>query len=360
MVRTVKRLPEIAALNVMLCLLVVFIHVTSVPVTGYDKSSLQFAAVFFPWRFSGFVVPGFIFLSGLRMFLKGGNIDYGKFYLSRLKRIVLPYIAWNVIYYLYFILNGYVPFSLPALGLHLFRGDLVGPFYFIVVIVQLYALAPLWSLLVRKANVPAALLIAAALTFFLGQHLPGLLARIFPGAAFQYNDRVLTTYLFYWVAGCFAGANYERAKAWLLEQKKLVFIAFALVGLAEEIFSYISFSGLRYIGWLESLHFFYCVTAVFFFFTVLTYRYRNKDLTSRLAAGIDGAAYPIFLAHCLVLFVVNDVMARAGVGSITLAYAIRIAAVYTVTLGLCILWENAAAGIRRRRAANREKPALRV
>ena len=94
-------------------MLVIFIHVSSTPITALNKSGLEFAAVFLPWRFSSFVVQGFIFLSALRMFLgKNSGINYRKFYSNRLIRIVVPYIAWNLIYYLYFVLKGYFPFSL--------------------------------------------------------------------------------------------------------------------------------------------------------------------------------------------------------------------------------------------------------
>ena len=85
---------------------------------------------------------------------------------------------------------------------------------------------------------------------------------VFPSANFLFNDRVLTTYLFYWLAGCFVGAQYEKARDWFYKNKNLVLLVFVLLTIAEEILSYIHFSGLRYINWLENIHFMFCVSAL--------------------------------------------------------------------------------------------------
>lgn len=78
---------EISFLNTLFCVLVIFIHVVSAPVTDLEKGTAAWTAVFVPWRLSAFVVQGFIFLSGMKMFLNTGRkIDYKKYYLSRFKK----------------------------------------------------------------------------------------------------------------------------------------------------------------------------------------------------------------------------------------------------------------------------------
>ena len=142
------------------------------------------------------------------------------------------------------------------------------------------------------------------------------------------------------VAGCFVGAHYEKARDWFYKNNNLVLIVFVLLTIAEETLSYIHFSGLRYFSWLENIRFLFCVSAVFFFFSLFSSLYREKPLNNRLARGIDGAAYPIFLAHVLVIDIINDIMHHFGITSVTLGYLIRIAVVYSVTLTVCILWNN--------------------
>ena len=60
-----KRLAELSYLNLLLCLLVIFIHVSAEPVSRLNRDSLQYLVVVVPWRLSAFVVQGFFFLSGV-------------------------------------------------------------------------------------------------------------------------------------------------------------------------------------------------------------------------------------------------------------------------------------------------------
>ena len=102
----IKKRNEISYMNVFLCLIVVFIHISGEPVSKLDKNSIGYALFMIPWRLSAFVVQGFIFLSGLKMFLNSGkkkNFSCKKYYAARLKKIVLPYVIMVVVFYLYFV-----------------------------------------------------------------------------------------------------------------------------------------------------------------------------------------------------------------------------------------------------------------
>lgn len=341
MERINKRNPEISALNVFLCLLVIFIHVSSAPVTWYEKDSLQFAVVFAMWRSANFAVQGFIFLAGVRFFLsKRDIIDYRRFYIGRFVKIIIPYIVWNVIFYLWFLSKGNILFPIQEFPLHIIRGDLVSPFYFVVVIVQFYALAPLWRLIIKKSNMLATLIISAVITLILGQYLPRLLTLVFPEFSFKLNDRVLTTYLIYWIGGCYVGKYYDKAKAWVKKIRNPIIILFVLLLLTEVILSYISFSGIFYLRWLEYIHFLYCICAVLFFFMLFSLIYENRSIKNRLIIAVDRTTYLIFLMHCLVIFMINDVMVNMQITSITLAYIIRIITVYPIAIIGCILWDK--------------------
>ncbi len=326
-------------MNVLLCMLVIFIHVSSSPVTSYQKDSLQYAVVLMLWRYAGFAVQGFFFLGGLRLMLRyKDGIDYRRYYAGRLKKIVLPYILWNIVFYVYFIIRGYAVFSPKSFAINIILGNLVSPFYFVVTIVQFYALVPLWRVIMKKINVRVALLVAALITFLLGQHLPHLIALVLPSYSFKYNDRVLTTYLFYWVLGGYVGMHYEKARDWFENRRKLIVILFVLSMLAEGILSYISFSGISRLPWLEYVHFLYCVGAVLFFFTLFSHFFEHRTVRSRLLAEIDRASYLIYLSHCLVIYIMNDMMWELGITSITLSYFIRTVTVYLMTSAGCLLW----------------------
>ena len=344
------RKDEISRLNVLLCLLVIFIHVSSGPVSVLDKDSWQFAAVFFPWKLSAFVVQGFIFLSGLKLFASNRDgFDYEKLYLSRLTKIIIPYLVWNIIYYAYFIRRGYFDFNLAALLKYIVTGTLVSPFYFVIIIIQFYLFVPLSRMMVKRAKPVLMLALCAAATLFISQGLPRLLALIKPGLEFKYKDRVFTTYLFYWVAGCYAGENYAAFKRLLRDKRALITCVFAVCALAEAALGYASASGRWFSPWLETVHFCYCVSAVFFAYMLSFAVSGKRALKSRLVRDIDQASYKIFLSHCFVLFVADEYMRRFGITRVAETYLIRIITVYFLTIVLCVLWDKLRGALRRLR-----------
>lgn len=340
-----ERKAEISVLTVLLCLLVIFIHVSSAPIKELNKDAWQYAVVFFPWRLSAFVVPGFIFLSGLKLFLNCAEMNYRKYYLSRIKRILIPYIIWNLIYYFYFISRGFISYSLSDLFVYLLRGNLVSPFYFVVIIAQFYALAPVWRMMVVRINPVFMLTIAAVTTLFLGKYLPEIVKLFNPRDSFRYTDRVFTTYLIYWVWGCYAGVYYQKFKALIIRHRFVITAAFLIVMLTEAILSYISFSGIKHFSWLDYVHYIYCISAVLFLFTLFTWLYQQRSLRSRLIKAIDAASYDIYLMHCLFIYIIDNIMANAGIYSISSTYLIRIVFVYSCAITVSILWNRGKRGL---------------
>jgi peptidoglycan/LPS O-acetylase OafA/YrhL len=80
--------------------------------------------------------------------------------------------------------------------------------------------------------------------------------------------------------------------------------------------------------------------AVLSLFTLLTWLYENRPSPGRLIREIDAASYTVYLSHCLVIFIVNALMYRAGITRIGVTYALRILIVYSVTLTLCFAWTH--------------------
>lgn len=329
---------EISLLNVFLCLSVIFIHVSSKPITVLDVNSMGYLAAFIPWRLASFVVYGFIFLSGCKLLLsKSNNFSYGKFLVSRLVSIVIPYIIWVFIYYIYFWHNNYFAFKFTDLIRYIFIGDLVSHFYFIIIIVQFYLLAPLWIKLVKKINESIALPVSLILTVILGANLPDILNIAAPNYIFPYADRVFTTYLFYWTAGCYAGLYYEKFKAQLLANRIFIAVFFAVSAAGNVYFSYLKFTGRSYISWLDNIHTMYCMSAILFFFTAAVSL--NKSLMIGVINKIDRVSYSIYLGHCLIIFIADDILLKFVPGlPMKASYPIRIFAVYTVVILAALIW----------------------
>ena len=179
----------------------------------------------------------------------------------------------------------------------------------------------------------------------LSRNLPAVIAFFNPDFAFLYNDRVFTTYLFYWVAGCYAGANYGKFKETLRNNRVLITIFFAVSALLNAFFSYYSFSGRRYVSYLEDVHMMYCVSAILFFF-VLSLSFSSREalsgggLISKFVKGVDKVSYTVYLSHILIIFVTDFILARLPETSILTNYLIRLTVVYTVSICGCLLWNK--------------------
>ena len=142
---------EISASSVIFMILVIFTHVVAEAVSKYQTDSSIFVIAQSAHRLSAFVVQGFVFLSGLKLFLPSDKpFSYKKFYLSRITRVVIPYILAFAIFYLYTWYAGYINPSVSHFFTEMLTGGLIGHFYFIAIICQFYLLMPLWRWMSRK------------------------------------------------------------------------------------------------------------------------------------------------------------------------------------------------------------------
>ena len=340
-----KRYSELSLLSVIFCILVVFIHCSSEPVTNLDKNSWQYIAVFLPWRLSSFVVQGFIMLSGIKLFL--GNTDsvgYIKYVAKRLKTVFLPYVLWVLVCYFWFLYHHYFEFSFGDIFGYIFKGNLVGHFYFVVVIMQFYLLYPLWKLMLRKLPCSAAVCLSLGVMILLSQGLVSLISVFFPGYFFPYNDRIFTTYLFYFVCGCFIGANYDVFKATVLRFRYAITVLFAIFAFLDGFVSLGVFRGVFVFAQLDILHTLYIISAVFFFIMVANVLCGKREKLPAVLSHIDSASYIIYLSHPLFIFFIDGYFLYK-INSIAEKYFIRLICTYVVVFTVCITYKIIKRGI---------------
>ncbi len=334
-----KRIPEISFLNILLCVLVVFIHSSSEPVSSLDKSTLSWAICFIPWRLSAFAVQGFLLLSGVKLFLgqSKSQTSYPAFIAKRFRTVFLPYALWVVVYYIYFLRLGYFDFSLIDLAAYIVKGDLVGHFYFVIAIMQFYLLMPLWRRIVSRYSAASALTAALLVTVVCGQYLPQIIGVFAKDFYFAYNDRAFTTYIFYFLCGCYIGSNYETFIENLTSRKLAVTVLFAVTAGIDGTFSLKVWRGEITAPFLETVHIAYIISAIMFFLMLSAALFSKKERLPKLLAKIDRVSYAVYLAHPLFIFWVNAVFLERF-GSLKVRYALRILLTYTAVFGLCLAW----------------------
>lgn len=335
-----QRRAELSALNVLFCLMVAFYHIASATLASLDHLSWQFAAVLTFQRLACVSLPGFFFLSGLKLALPapGRGRTLPQYYLSRAKRLLAPYLLAAAVHYLVFVRLGWYLFSLEDFARQTARGSLSAQFYFIVVLVQFTILAPVFQGLTRRFSAvillpPALVITQCSGTFF------GSLAQMFPNAPLRYYaGSIFTNFLFYYLAGCCAGANYREFRALLEKNRPLIVAMAVLFTAADQIGSVLHYSGRIALPYLDSLHLLYYISGILILCSLPARQWSGGF--ARLLGAVDRASYLIYLYHCLVIALFNLYVPSWGVTGVGAQFLLRAATTYVVTIGGCVLWQG--------------------
>ncbi len=336
-----KRKPELSLMNVILCLAVIFIHVSGWAINNADRASWQYAVLMIPWRLSSLAVPGFIFLSAVKVAFSADrpSFSYGRYILSRVKRVWLPYALAVLIYWLIFLSVGWMKPSIAELVRLLLDGNMSYHFYFVVIIMQFYLLVPLWRWLSRKLRDPvfAVIAIAASLPIsqLFGQYLIDVVHIFYKGALFPYSDRVFTTYLFWWMLGLTLGANYERVKNALSKNTAPICVFFGFAAVHNLFLTYLNTTGRESIYWLETANILYVFSGILFLFCISSKLSECGFAENKLVLALDGAAYMIYLWHPMALNIA-DMLLAGTVLSIFAKLSVRGLFGFIITPTVCI------------------------
>lgn len=299
--------------SAVLCLFVVLIHLTSEPVGRLAAYSVWHMVVFAINKSLCFAVPLFLFLSGFKLYGRYGAepMEVGRFYLGRLRKIVLPYILSVLVYFAYFYIKAWVLLSdLPE---YLFLGTLVAHFYYVVVAVQLYLLFPLLRFAVHRyprLSLVLSFLITAGLRLFV---------------AFPYMDRFFAPYLLYFLVGMVASrmgwGKKTRKLPWILPLSAL------LVGILHICLSYGQSVGSTPYRLSELINIGYVLLAGATVFCLCTKQDPSPRLW-RVVSPLDHASYTVYLYHILLIFVLQYDILPYVTASVGLRFALSAVTVY--------------------------------
>lgn len=333
---------ELTMASLLYMLLVIFIHIAAECVTGYRTDSLPFAVMCSAHRLSSFVVQGFLFLSGVKLFLphKNDTFSYRKFYLSRTKRVVLPYLLVFVLFCVYFVITGRLAFDLPYFLREFLTGGLVGHFYYVVIMCQFYLLIPLWRFAAERCSMVLTCFVSLLTMLICRVHLPEIV-EILTGYEITLNSRLFTTFLFYFVCGVFCGRNYDRFAEFLQNRRREIAILFAVTGTIDCVLIWVIRNGVYYPTWADDFHVLYCIAAILFTLSIAKkFTERHPEFVEiPFVCHLSNASYNVYLIHPLFIFVTDSLLDRVDIRSLTGRFILRAGVVYAVTLGVCVFWE---------------------
>ncbi|MDB5085398.1 MAG: acyltransferase 3 [Bacilli bacterium] len=226
---------EIDLMRAFIMLSVLSVHSISLymgPMHDLTQSYLCLGALLTAMHFTR---ESFMFITGLVLFATYYRQHFNplQFWFKRLLLIAIPYVVWNIVYILF---NGMssstTNWSLAILWQQLVQSLLTGNqffLYYVLVSIQLYVIFPILLYGLRKSEqwhlqifigsflLQLGLMYFNKFPFFDVSHLPWIVAKIY-----QYRDRFVLTYQFWFIAGGVIFCHYEKIKAFIGRHAKAV------------------------------------------------------------------------------------------------------------------------------------------
>ncbi len=347
-----ERKNELSLAGIVLMLLVIFIHSSAECVSGYDVNSLHFVLTAAAQRTASFAVQGFLFLAGLKLaFGFGSGFSLLRYARGRLVRIGLPYLVAFAAFLAVSVLSGRYSPSFPGTVVDFITGRSASHFYFVFIMAQFCLLVPLWLLLFRKADDMLFVFVSLFLTMICMDHLPEIV-RLCTNYRIELtiNDRLFTSFLFFWAAGMTAGKHYEAFTSYLEKHGRSLLVLWAISAAADSALFIGIRRGTYYALWSNYFHLFTSAAAIL---ALLSVALKLKDAPicrTPVFRAADRASYLVYLWHPMVILFLDAAMNRAGIASLSLRFVLRFLFAVLLAPALCILWQKLTSLLAVRRA----------
>ena len=299
-------LSELDALSVLYCMMILFVHASSVVISTYDPSTVFYQATYALWKISMSAIYGFIFISGIKLVLsQTGKFRPLRYYRSRVVKILVPYFVFTLLYYLVALVQDGAEFRIMDLLRYIINGQASAQLYFIVVLTVFYLFAPLWKVIVERIHGAITIPLLAAASLFV----------LFVYPDFSYQDNVFFKCLPFWITGCYIGQWYKsndaQSKRASFRRLKWPFrIVFAISTVIYAVYA----CALHESGTLRSglLAMVYAVIFIAFTYAVTARYYKNhRSYAVKSAARYT---YFVFLDHCFFVMLANRLLPDVGIG----------------------------------------------
>ena len=135
-------------LNIVACIGVILLHVSNRPLIHFESTTINFYWGAFTHSISLWPVPVFIMLSGSNLLCRKSNSSRGgvnTFYKRRFLRTGIPFIAWSIIYTLYY----HPDLSCQQYVSKFVNGDINSHMWFFIPLFSLYLCIPFLDNMVK-------------------------------------------------------------------------------------------------------------------------------------------------------------------------------------------------------------------
>lgn len=331
------KLYELDYMRFIACLAVIIVHITATGVTGYIHGSFPHVIMLIINRSFKFTTPIFIFLSGVTSFYsyRKKKFEYFPFIKKRLEKVLVAYFFWCLIYYAAYIKLGFYSFDIKFLIDNIRLGTMSYHLYFVIIIVQMYIVGPIFYKLLKNSDKKIAILIVSAvITMICAEFI-----------RFEYSDRLFVKYMFFYMLGIYVTLEYDKFIAFMNKYKFAIAAGYIIIS---AIYTYVSFMDMTIYMYVW---FVFSVFAVFFIYSVgLTMKKTLVKIYSFIKL-FGQSSYYIYLMHPLVLTLAIMYADNNGILSITKRIIIYSATVIPITIISCLAFTAIKNKIKKKRKA---------
>lgn len=250
-----------------------------------------------------FAVGTFIFLSGF--FIKTDEIKTNllNFYIKRFKRIVIPYIIWSFLYTCFNNIEYIKEFNVIKIIYSTICGTSGGQLYYIIALVQLIILTPIFTYIYNKNNKILNLCILSITPLY-----------TFINGIFNYylekNIPLYATLFFAWISFYYLGILFRNTnlnkfkKRWIIVLTLVILILNIGINLFEYINLNLSYSYCT--SQIKLSNTIYIMVVIFTIFTI--YNKHNNNLKSNFLTKIGDNSFGIYFIHLFFISIFNKVL----------------------------------------------------
>ena len=332
-----EKIEQIDIFRAIACVFVIVIHSTATGIVTLKKFS-AFSILITVFNKIEPTVPAFIFVSGLVLHhsYKHREIDLKMYFEKRLRTTVVPYLMWSAIYYTCFVISGTYALDFKFFIKGLLNGSIMYHLYFMIIIIQFYVLYPILKKIYnyKKSGLIVVLVFMMNLIYVI----------LSKGAT---NPNLFFTYLIYFSLGCVFANNLNRFNEILLKHKRIlvpVTIFIAVLYISDFYFNTVPNNGN-----LKALKFLYynatlssVVYLIYSLLGTITTYYISMRLKKfyNIIKPVGDCSLNIYLAHPLILAIINKSLDLVGLESMVLKIIISFVGTSVITFMLVYSLQN--------------------
>ncbi len=301
-----ERLKEIDILRAFAFIFVVAQHTVGGFANAKGISFFDYSIMKFLYVIAETAVPIFLFISGLSLlYVYADKFDWKKYYIKRIKYVLIPYIIWSAIDIYEF--NDMEKFK--SFALQLISGNGGFHLWYMGMILRLYLIFPIILLIAKKihsANIKIRVVVCIGLTvlyYYVSKYTnviqDNVISFLFKNPNELQHKIINISPLFwyiYFVLGMYFALNYVYIKNKVLKNKNIIFIAYVPL----LVYAYLREINYNNIQFVRVLWILYVIVSILVFY-VISIKLIDKIKVYSVMRYISDYSFAAYMAHILVI-----------------------------------------------------------